>query len=354
MNAAIYYPSISFKDVEWLLRASLLWDKIYRIVPYGVTLNDDKRIKPLIESGDIGVKLSPPDSLEELTDRFLREIENYNAAAFCSDVDKTYVKLHRDKFDVKIRSILDKHIKCKNGWYGVPTDFATHYMCYLANYMAEKNNLHVISDDSGAWASESLFRYRERIGGRHLEHQDGIEKILSIITIPEVSPYNFSNCKAETIIEIREKYKDERELFISYILEIYEKFSSFDNKDVASDYIEQEKGRIHRAIKDYQRSMASISSNRLMGKLSFLIPLATTVIDLFSHGAYSLSRMVSLPIEGTVIGAVCGLRSTRNVTTQKSNVSYLLSLETAWRNLKEDDLGYNYYLNKNIEELIND
>lgn len=38
MNAAIYYPSINFRYKNWVLGASLLWDKIYRIVPEGIEL----------------------------------------------------------------------------------------------------------------------------------------------------------------------------------------------------------------------------------------------------------------------------------------------------------------------------
>ena len=356
MNAAIYYPSISFHDSEWLLAASLLWDKIYRIVPQGVKFTDDPKIRPLIESGDIGINLAPPENLKELASKFLNEIKHYDtAAAFSFGVNKSYTNLHRDKLDVRLRSVLDEFANCKNGWYGVPTDFATHYMCYLANYIAEKNNLHVISDDSGAWVSESWFRYGGGFDDRLLEHQDGIEKVLAIISIPEITPYNFSNCNVETIIKIREKYKDERELFTSYISDISKKFSSFENKDVAQDYIECEKKKIHSAIQEYQKSIGAVSKNRLMGKLSFLLPLSASVADFLLGGAYSFSNMVPLPIEGAVAGALCGIYShTKNINKQPINISYLLSLQTAWKNLRGSDLDYNYYLYRDIEEFIND
>src|SRR6266576_3973995 len=35
MNYALYYPTIEFQDYAWLWSASLLWDRIYRIVPKG-------------------------------------------------------------------------------------------------------------------------------------------------------------------------------------------------------------------------------------------------------------------------------------------------------------------------------
>lgn len=355
MNAAIYYPSIGFTDAEWLLRASLLWDKIYRIVPQGVVPNDDESIKPLIDSGEIGINLAPPNDLENLTDKFLSEIENFNAAAFSFTVDELYTRLHQDKIDVRLRSILDEYANYENDWYGVPTDFATYYMCYLANYMAEKNNLHVVSDDSGAWVSEAWFRYGGGVDDRLLEHQDDIEKVLTLFTIPEISPYNFSNCTAETVVNIREKYKDEREIFTSYILDIHKNLSSFDNKDVAIDYIEHEKGKIHRAIGDYQKSMATICRNRLMGKLSFIIPISSCIADYFLGGAYSFSKMVSLPFGGMAAGALCGLYSyTKDVNIQPNNISYLLSMQTEWKNLRGRDLDYNYSLHRDIEEFIND
>jgi hypothetical protein len=31
--SALYYPSIEFADPQWLWASSLIWDRIYRIVP---------------------------------------------------------------------------------------------------------------------------------------------------------------------------------------------------------------------------------------------------------------------------------------------------------------------------------
>ena len=38
----LYYPTIEFNaaDYEWLWRAALLWDKVYRIVPDGYSLRN--------------------------------------------------------------------------------------------------------------------------------------------------------------------------------------------------------------------------------------------------------------------------------------------------------------------------
>ena len=38
-NYALYYPTIEFQNYSWLWSASLLWDRIYRIVPESYEYN---------------------------------------------------------------------------------------------------------------------------------------------------------------------------------------------------------------------------------------------------------------------------------------------------------------------------
>ena len=46
-KSILYYPSIHFKDENWVKRALLYWDSVYRIVPVGGRLFDSDFIKEL-------------------------------------------------------------------------------------------------------------------------------------------------------------------------------------------------------------------------------------------------------------------------------------------------------------------
>jgi hypothetical protein len=57
--SALYYPSIEFADPQWLWASSLIWDRIYRIVPNGYAPEDSENIRKLSETGEIGIPIHP-------------------------------------------------------------------------------------------------------------------------------------------------------------------------------------------------------------------------------------------------------------------------------------------------------
>lgn len=349
MNAAIYYPSINFRDKNWVLGASLLWDKIYRIVPEGIECEDHPELKPLIETGDIGAVLRP-QYREEVADKVLAEIEESRAAAFVLSDEEDYTRLHLEKLDVKLRTILDEYCHKEQNWYGVPTNFSTHYMCCLAYTMAEKNNLNVISDSSGAWTSESWFRYDGNI--EIYNDESCMDSILSVFSIPEISPYNFSTCSSEKIIKLRDKYRDERSLFMNKIIDVYKKFSKIQNPDIANDYIQHEKDEFDRAVKDYRKIISENFTNRLLGSVSVLIPIATTALPLFCNNLIPNSMAQYLPFGGAILAYICYLRQKNNYKVPNESLSYLFSLQNEWKNLSAHD--YDNRLFCDMKEFIYD
>jgi hypothetical protein len=109
----LYYPTIEFQadDYEWLWRSALLWDRIYRIVPDGYSLDEPDNIKEICSTEEIGIPLSPIIYNAEASANFIDNLNNWQAAAldFCQDdVDKfeEYSRLHKDKVDVRLRELM--------------------------------------------------------------------------------------------------------------------------------------------------------------------------------------------------------------------------------------------------------
>ena len=73
-NYALYYPTIEFQNYDWLYSASLIWDRIYRIVPESYTPHDPSNIRELVESGEIGIYLSPDRYAKLIADEFNEEL----------------------------------------------------------------------------------------------------------------------------------------------------------------------------------------------------------------------------------------------------------------------------------------
>jgi hypothetical protein len=45
---ALYYPYISFRDVNWLKSMAMFYERIYRIVPHGIIPSDNEKLQPLL------------------------------------------------------------------------------------------------------------------------------------------------------------------------------------------------------------------------------------------------------------------------------------------------------------------
>ena len=109
-DSILYYPTIEFRqeDYQWLWRASLLWDKIYRIVPPGYIFNEPENIRILCETGDIGKPLSPVTYAKAASDEFALFMEKHSQrAAALSDIDNTYYsslsRVHPSKIDETLK-----------------------------------------------------------------------------------------------------------------------------------------------------------------------------------------------------------------------------------------------------------
>lgn len=143
-NYALYYPSIEFQNSHWLWMASLLWDKIYRIVPKDYNPKDLKKVQELMSEGDIGIPIHPDAYVHDIAEEFIDKLNNsgWNAAALPtrSQIDREYAKLHKDKIDVKLKEMIiaEGNGALHDDWLFMDDDFAALYMTYLAKSISEK------------------------------------------------------------------------------------------------------------------------------------------------------------------------------------------------------------------------
>ena len=103
VNYALYYPTIEFQSYPWLWSASLLWDRIYRIVPEEYETNDPENVRILTETGEIGIPIHPDSYTKEVAEEFLNKIDSgeLQAAALEFDMPEAYSRVHQDKVDAK-------------------------------------------------------------------------------------------------------------------------------------------------------------------------------------------------------------------------------------------------------------
>lgn len=354
-NYALYYPTIEFQNYDWLYSASLIWDRIYRIVPESYTPHDPSNIRELVESGEIGIYLSPDRYAKLIADEFNDKLSSGDwFASALSGMSDDYRRIHKSKVDVTLHDMIiaagGKSIDKE--WFFVPTDFESQYMTYLANKMAEMNQLHLISDSSAAWACSTFYDYDGQIND--YPRDEDYQYQLATLMVREFLPINYTKINTYELLEFREKRKLERQNFVNSFNSYANSISKCNDPKIVQDMIHDMSIDIDRAINEYKGTIRDLKYDALTGVFSITVPVATEVINKITNvNNQSISLLSGAGVGIGVITSIKNyVRAKRNV--DKSNAySYLLHMRKNWDAPYYKE-GYPYYLSRVIEEFIND
>jgi len=101
-NYALYYPTLEFRDYEWLWAAALLWDRIYKIVPEGYEPEEPDNVAVLMEEGEVGIPIRPEKYAKDVANEFKKKLESrhWEASAVRTDFseDKEYINFTKVKW----------------------------------------------------------------------------------------------------------------------------------------------------------------------------------------------------------------------------------------------------------------
>lgn len=355
---ALYYPTIEFQNYAWLCSAALLWDRIYRIVPSSYIPADSGNVRTLLETGEIGIPINPDRYVRKVADEFISRLESgyWDAAALTYDIQEQYIRLHRDKVDVKLRELIiaQGKAKKKGEWLHVPVEFEAHYMTYLANAIARRNNLSILTDSIPAWTGATYFNYDGEV--EDFPRED-LTHLLATVVIRDFIPQNIIAIKPKDIIKFREKYRDERRRFMLAMQSAAGRISSCEEPSIVQDIIEDIKRDVESALKDYRQSLQVLNVTGLTGLTSFTFPALTKVASMITGQDLSAQTLVVLSVLGFGVGLVSGLSELghkRRKLSKESDYSYLMHLGRKWKNCAMYNNDYNYYLCRTMEEFIND
>ena len=354
-NCALYYPTIEFQNYEWLYSSSLIWDKIYRIVPDGYNPIEPSNVKKLVETGDIGIPLYPDRYVKSVAKEFGEKLSSGKwFASALGGLSDDYKRLHKTKVDAILHDMIisagGKSID--KDWFFVPTDFEAQYMTYLANKMAQMNNLRLISDSSAAWACSTYYDYDGNIND--YPNAEDYKYQLATLMIKEFLPINYSKIDTKELIKFREKRKLERQRFVNSFSQYAINISKCSDPKIIEDLINEMSDDINRSIKEYKGCLSDLSANTFSGLFSVTLPISTEVVNricnINSQGIKLLSAI------GIGIGVITSIKKYN--TNRKKNIkdnphSYLLQMKKNWDGTYYKD-GYPYYLGRKIEEFIND
>ncbi len=355
---ALYYPTIEFHDFEWLWNASLLWDRIYRIVPTDYEPADCENVSILAQGGEIGIPIRPEEHAPAVASSFIKKLEQgrWDAAAVERDIPDEYARLHKGKVDVALREM----IIAKGGgaayddWLHVPTEFGALYMTYLANHIAESNKLQLLSDSAAAWTGSTYFRFDGDVQG--YPHDEYVQQ-LAVLVLRDFLPEDVTSIPPDSILRFREKYRDERQRLLQALRKTAVDLSECTDSTVIQDRLEDAKKEIEASLKDYRKTVETLNITGWTGIKSLSFPVVTKVASQIAGTELDPSTLMIVSTLGIGLGLVSGLadyRQKRKKVEKESDYSYLLHLAREWKGCARYSKDYNYFLCREMEEFIND
>jgi len=357
-NYALYYPSIEFQDYRWLWSASLIWDRIYRIVPQNYKPEDPKNIQSLTETGEIGIPIRPDAYTREVAQEFVDKIDTgkWSAAALEFDMSEAYAKLHQDKVDVELRNVIIARGRASehDQWLYVPTEFESLYMTFLAGRVAEKNDLQLVSDSAAAWTGSTYFGYDGEI--EDFPRED-LSQQLATLVVRDFIPTNVLEIRPDQLIAFRGKYRDERARFVSCIREMAKAISDSEDANVYNDRVEDIKSDIESAVSDYRRSMCNLNVAGWTGITSICFPVAREVASAMAGKDLDVTTLHMISALGIGLGLVAGISALdekRKSLERACDFSYLIHVSRDLKGVALYGKDYNYFLCRQMEEFIND
>ena len=359
---ALYYPHIALMNDSWIKAMSMLYESVYRIVPDGIIPDDNPNLQPLIEEGSVGRMINPSKYARAASDKFLSKVDGeWDAAAlYPSDEDFDMSRLHTDKIDVVVRDLfIESGFAEHNGWIDLPVELASNYMLFLAQDIAAKNNLALITQDWGPFTATNYFSVDGRVdlapyeeGRDYTEHPFALFSLI----VSGITPLNIHEIPSEKIIDFRQKRKDEIANLRNTVYGLYEELQLVEDPEVKYDIIQDKIRDLEKAKQDYQNAADVIKAKGWFGNsiMGFPAPFAFGKI----FGIPTLSAAI-IGATGVAIGGLFNLSNTKQELKKlrKDNpVSCLVDMKKSFSNYTATRGGgdINFHAWNCMEEYIND
>ena len=223
-HSVLYYPTIEFQSIEWVKKALLFWDHVYRIVPQGYIPQDSQEIL-LLKEHDliIDIPVSDGEKIKAAKSflKFLKSLVNLPSGLGEQNNDR----LNKNKVDSRLLRLFDAiaddfDFKSDSDWFYFPANIARGYMFTLAQTIAESRHLVRATDNLDIWSVSPYFTEKGNFPFEDVPYKNGNEGVYCSLMIEEALPTNAGVLSASEIINFNIKRKDERTLFRNHINEL--------------------------------------------------------------------------------------------------------------------------------------
>lgn len=326
-NSILYYPTIEFRDENWLKAALLIWDNIYRIVPYDYFPNDSDEIKFAIDSGRIkNINLQDND-LEDAYKKYETFLENLEFIPDGLHNSDGTTKVHKDKISSRLYPLMEELSKNFDGeWFDLPIEAARGYMQYLSQVVADNRQFSLATDNADSWVMSAYIgergNFSEFVYNMEADGQYASVELLDLI------PTDVRHLSIREIIKHTSYSKDERNEFRTVASGFLDKLALCSTVDGTYEITEYYKDELNRVKKQFQDSTSFIGAEQFRSSLIVGLPTSLTVFGTLS--AMSQATIVPNIFQSIGVGLVAALADYTRVKKQNrgpSLGSYLIDIE---------------------------
>lgn len=332
-HSVLYYPSIEFQSEEWLKKALLFWDHVYRIVPEGYTPDDSYEVKAFIDNGLVkNIPVSEGEKIKA-AESFLKFRENLQYIP--SGLNDVIVdRLSKQKVDYRLIRLLDYiadkfDFKTDKDWYYFPPNIARGYLFTLAQTIAESRQLVRATDSLDVWSVSPYFTEKGNFPFEDVPYEKGNEGVYCSLMIEDVLPDNVVGISAQTIIKLNEERKDERILFRNRINELVYRLPKIKSKEQWNDEMNFLLEDFERDKQNFKKIFGPVGSMMRNSAMAVGVPtLLTAVGNEILNGGITLLQALSIAAISTITNFNL-IKQNRN----PSYASYLIDIDKQTKNI---------------------
>lgn len=298
---ALYYPYINLTNKNWIKHALLFWDNISRIVPSSVEPSDSEDIiKIKYESGfindyhperwdtqgafyDFSRQLRPLLESDEYYHRTFYDRKNHrryykDKRRFFSEMVKSEGSyIHIEKMDPDLKEYLfdlGVAVPGKNewaNWIRIDNELGFLYMTFFAKTISKNKTLPIVTDLEESFSASIYFE-----SPINSDYNSQFEYKLGNLLIDTIVPRNINDVPIDKILEIRNKYDDERTAYFEEISNLSTSIMEINNNSALEDAINHHSKLILKETRNLEKLYNSYRIETINKFLSISIPTTIT------------------------------------------------------------------------------
>lgn len=351
MNYALYYPSIEFRNPDFLKRSLLVWDRVFRIVPNSYNPNDDASIITAIsEKVVIDLRIDEHEkakAAEGFLDFYrIRQNPACRLSLPAGLDSETFVRINPEKIEARLLPLFEELSRSltRDGFLQIPADLAGGYMFYLAEAVAKQRSLQMLTDSPDTWAVGTYFAQAGNFD--EYVYKEKADAYLCNMAVTDLLPDQLSHLSIDDVLRFVEKHREERAVFQQELEKLRLEISRCNNKEHARYIVNDFVSSFKKAKDEYRSAIGAFSKRELCSVFSSGVPTTLSVLSLpvFNGGNPYDPMHISV---GLLFGAVSALATRTMIPVDKGRASYLVSVDRFSANPVVQ-------LHRTFEEFVND